>query len=97
MKLADLYVQPSRHEGYAITIEEAKVLKKIIVCTNFAGASEQLINKETGIIVDIFSSEKIAEAISPFISDSNYKDSFECKINSIVYQDNWDAIQEVFT
>lgn len=96
MKLADLYVQPSRHEGYGITIAEAKVLKKIIVCTNFAGASEQLINKETGIIVDIFSAEKIAEAISPFISDSNYKDRFQCKINSIVYQDNWDAIQEVF-
>ena len=96
MKLADLYVQPSRHEGYGITIAEAKVLKKIIVCTNFAGASEQLINKETGIIVDIFSAEKIAEAISPFISDSNYKDRFQCKINSIVYQDNWDAIREVF-
>lgn len=97
IKMSDIYVQPSRHEGYAITIEEAKVLKKVIVCTNFAGASEQLINKETGIIVDAFSAEKIAEAISPFILNSNYKNNFQCKINNTVYKDNWDAIREVFT
>lgn len=96
MNLADIYVQTSRHEGYAITIEEAKVLKKLIVCTNFAGASEQLVNNETGIIVDTFSAEKIAEAIRPFIIDSDYKNNFQCKINDIMYADNWDAIQEVF-
>ncbi|QUO31248.1 glycosyltransferase [Faecalicatena sp. Marseille-Q4148] len=97
IKMSDIYVQPSRHEGYAITIEEAKVLKKVIVCTNFSGASEQLINKETGIIVDAFSAERIAEAISPFILNSNYKNNFQCKINNTAYKDNWDAIQEVFT
>ena len=97
MNLADIYVQPSRHEGYGITIAEARVLKKIVVCTNFAGASEQLINKETGIVVDTFSAEKIAEAISPFILNSNYKNNFQCKINNTAYKDNWDAIQEVFS
>ena len=46
MKQCDLYVQPSRHEGYCITLSEAKCFNKPIVSTNFTGAREQLINKE---------------------------------------------------
>lgn len=97
MKMADLYVQPSRHEGYAITIEEAKALRKIIVCTNFAGASEQLNNNLTGIIVEKFSAENIAKAILPFIVDCEYKNDFQHKIDVAIYEDGWKAIQEVFS
>ncbi len=39
---SDLYVQTSRHEGYCLTIAEAKVFHLPIVSTNFAGAQEQL-------------------------------------------------------
>lgn len=52
MKECDIYVQPSRHEGYCITLSEAKCLYKPIVCTNFTGANEQIINNKTGIIVN---------------------------------------------
>ena len=93
---SDLYVQTSRHEGYAITVEEAKALKKIIVCTNFAGASEQIEDKLTGIIVNTFSAEKISEAIFPFIEDENYRKNFQENILSSTYDDGWKSIQEVF-
>lgn len=96
MKLADLYVQPSRHEGYAITIEEAKVLRKMIVCTNFAGASEQVKNNQTGIIVDTLSEEDIAKAIVTFIVKCEYKKEFQRNIDAAVYENGWNAIQEVF-
>nr|WP_204413377.1 glycosyltransferase [Bacillus tianshenii] len=49
----DIYVQPSRHEGYCLTLAEAKVLKKPIVTTNFVGAYEQIVNDFNGIITNM--------------------------------------------
>lgn len=49
----DLYVQPSRFEGYCITAHEARVLAKPVVITDVAGASDQFINGVTGWIVPI--------------------------------------------
>lgn len=58
----DIYVQTSRHEGYATTITEASMFKKPIVTTNVSGVSEQLINGVTGIVTD-FTPNDIAEGI----------------------------------
>ena len=35
MRSCDIYVQPSRKEGFGLTTIEAKILKRPIVCTNF--------------------------------------------------------------
>lgn len=35
IKAADIYVQSSRFEGFGLTITEAKILGRAIVCTNF--------------------------------------------------------------
>ena len=50
MLQADLYVQSSRHEGYCITLAEAKILNCSIVSVDFTGASEQLTNYSKGIL-----------------------------------------------
>lgn len=42
MAAADLYVQPSLHEGYCITLAEAMTLGMPIVTTDFAGAADRL-------------------------------------------------------
>lgn len=39
---ADIYVQPSRFEGFGITIAEAKALNKLIVCSDIPEFHEQL-------------------------------------------------------
>ncbi|HHW37925.1 MAG TPA: glycosyltransferase [Bacillales bacterium] len=52
MAKADVYVQTSRHEGYCLTLAEAKCLAKPIVTTNFIGAYEQIEDGHTGHIVD---------------------------------------------
>jgi glycosyltransferase involved in cell wall biosynthesis len=49
---ADLYVQTSRHEGYCLTLAEAKCLAKLIISTDFTGAKEQLINGFNGWVVN---------------------------------------------
>lgn len=59
----DVYVQPSRHEAYCMTILEAISLRKTIVCANFAGADEQIRNGETGWIVPVGDIEAFTEKI----------------------------------
>lgn len=51
IRAADIYVQPSRHEGYCLTLAEAKILNKPIITTDFAGAREQIEDVENGYIV----------------------------------------------
>lgn len=42
MKACDLYVQPSRYEGKAVTVREAQMLGKPVLITDFATAGSQL-------------------------------------------------------
>ena len=51
MRDCDVYVQPSRHEGFCITLAEALCFNKPIVATNFTGATEQLKNRMNSIVV----------------------------------------------
>lgn len=51
MAECDLYVQSSRHEGFCITLGEAKIFDKPIISTNFTGATEQLFNYREGIVI----------------------------------------------
>lgn len=53
MKSCDIYMQPSRHEGYCITLAEARCFNAPIVTTNFTGSDEQIIDGETGLIINI--------------------------------------------
>ena len=50
MKDCDIYVQPSRHEGFCITLTEALCFGHPIVATDFTGAKEQLRNRSNGIV-----------------------------------------------
>lgn len=51
LRMADVYVQPSRFEGHSVTILEARVLHKPIVAT-YAAASEQLKDGKDGLLCE---------------------------------------------
>lgn len=51
MRDCDVYMQPSRHEGFCITLAEALCFDHPIVATDFTGAREQLIGRKNGIVV----------------------------------------------
>lgn len=51
MRTCDLYVQPSRYEGKAVTVREAQLLCKPVVITNYATSGSQLENGVDGVIV----------------------------------------------
>ena len=51
MRTCDLYVQPSRYEGKAVTVREAQLLGKPVVITNYATSGSQLEDGADGVIV----------------------------------------------
>lgn len=61
-KNCDIYIQTSRHEGYGIAVAEAKIFERPIVCTNVAGACEQLVDGVNGDIADINEDEIFRKA-----------------------------------
>lgn len=70
---ADIYVQPSRHDGYCLALTEAKILNKPIVATNFVGAIEQIVNGETGVLADC-NEEEIYAKIKYLIDHQNIRE-----------------------
>lgn len=70
MKECDIYVQPSKHEGYCITLGEARCFNNPIVTTNFTGANEQIVNENTGLVCEI-SEEGIYKAIKKLLDDND--------------------------
>lgn len=51
IKACDIYVQPSRFEGNAVTVREAQILYKPVIVTNYPTAHSQIKQGIDGIIV----------------------------------------------
>lgn len=66
----DIYVQPSRFEGKAVTVREAQILGKPVVITAFPTAKSQLTDGVDGIIVPL-DVEGCARGLAEFINDTN--------------------------
>ncbi|WP_034549887.1 glycosyltransferase [Carnobacterium funditum] len=69
----DIYVQPSRQEGYCMSMVEAMAFGKPIIATNFLTAKEFILNHGTdGLIADI-SSQSLYENIKKMLDDENLR------------------------
>jgi len=71
-KACDIYVQPSRYEGNAVTVNEALILGKPVVIADYATASSQIENGVNGVIAPL-ENEKFAKALTNFIGDEELK------------------------
>lgn len=67
-KKSDLYVQTSRHEGYGLSIAEARLLNVPVVTTEFDAVYAQMIPNKNGLVVPL-SPEKIADAIERILTN----------------------------
>lgn len=67
MSECDIYVQPSEHEGFCITLAEAKIFGKPIVATGFTGAEEQLRDYDFPWHISEYNPVSIAEKIQLFL------------------------------
>lgn len=53
IKDCDIYVQPSREEGYGLSVAEAKLFQRPVIVTNFLTATEHIDNGKNGYIVSM--------------------------------------------
>jgi glycosyltransferase involved in cell wall biosynthesis len=82
MKQADIYVQPSKFEGKSIALDEAKILNKPIVVTNFSTAKDQINNGIDGLIVEM-NSDSVAEGVERVILDRKLRESLQKNLSRL--------------
>lgn len=68
IKACDLYVQPSRYEGKAVTVREAQMLCKPVMITRYATSASQLEDGVDGVIVPM-ENEECAEGVVRLLKD----------------------------
>ncbi|WP_230500662.1 glycosyltransferase [Sutcliffiella rhizosphaerae] len=91
MKSCDIYVQTSLKEGFGLTVSEAKILKRPIICTNFPTAKEIINHEIDGLIVehDIHS---IFKGVKRCIDD----DAFRARIvNNLEISKKYNTLNEI--
>ncbi|MBP3962399.1 glycosyltransferase [Paenibacillus lignilyticus] len=64
----NIFVQPSRYEGKSVALDEAKILAKPIIVSNYDTVKDQIIEDAEGIIVPL-EPEQIAEAIIDLVNN----------------------------
>ncbi|ASS96093.1 glycosyltransferase [Peribacillus simplex] len=94
MRQANIYAQTSRHEGKPIAVDEAMILTKPILLTNFSTASDQIDNGINGIITEK-SPEAIAEGLEKYINDRSLGEAFSQILKQKVH-DNIDELEKVY-
>ena len=72
IKNCDLYVQPSRYEGKAVTVGEAQILGRPVIITNYTTAKSQVRENIDGYICEL-SIEGIANGIEKLYKDKNLR------------------------
>ena len=85
-------MQTSLHEGWCLTLQEARILNKPIVTTDFPTAYEQIVPGETGLIVEK-RPEAIADAIIELINNDNLRAKL---INNLIHENSTAEYKNVF-
>ena len=83
IRQANLYVQPSRFEGYPMTILESLVIGQPVISTDNNGAREILRDGETGILCECDASEITKELLVML----QHFDSFEALKKNVIQLD----------
>lgn len=84
IKACDIYVQPSRYEGKAVTVREAQVLCKPIIITDYPTAKSQVENNIDGVIVPN-EIEGAAIGIKKLIEDCELQEKLVSHLQSCNY------------
>ena len=79
IRTADIVVHCSKFEGRSVAIDEAMMLAKPIILTNYPTAKDQIDSEINGLVCDM-SSEGICSAIERLINQPDLARAFETKL-----------------
>ena len=94
MKKCDIYIQPSRYEGKAVTVLEAQMLGKPVLITNYPTAKSQLNHNVDGYITDL-SVNGIVKGIEKLINDINLRRKLEKNAKEFDYS-NVEELEKLY-
>lgn len=97
VKACSIYVQPSHFEGKSIAIEEAKILNKPIVVTNYNSVSDQINHMQNGYVVEI-NPESIANGITTMLLNVNLQKQLQANLAQEMTENktNSDILTQLF-
>lgn len=88
MASADLYLQPSRKEGFGLSIAEARILGKPVLATDTLGARVQL---PPGCLCEI-SARAIADRVAAFLEDPFPATAWDWEAENAAALQKWEAL-----
>lgn len=94
IKACDIYLQPSRYEGKAVTVHEALILNKPIIITDYPTAHSQLTDGFDGVIVPM-DIECSANEIARVIEDKELQQRLISNMQSTNYS-NESEIEKLY-
>ncbi len=89
MKICDIYVQPSRYEGKAVTVGEAQILGKPVIITKYATAKSQVRENIDGYICEL-SVNGIADGIEKLYKNKDLRERLVDGCVSSDYSNNYE-------
>ena len=94
IKKADLYAQPSRYEGKAVTVSEAQILGKAVMLTNYTTAHSQVKDGIDGYVTKL-SIDGIADGIERLYKDKEFRETLEANCNKCDYS-NFNELEKLY-
>ena len=82
VKMADVFMQTSRFEGKSIAIDEAKIVGKPILVTNFSTVNDQITHRETGYITEM-NPDSIAEGVIELLQKENLRNQLSENLSKL--------------
>lgn len=95
LNAADIIVHPSRFEGRSIALDEAKILCKPIVATNFSTVNDQFTDRVNASICEM-AGESVANSILELIENKNLREKYINYLKSNI-SDNSSEIQKLYS
>ena len=94
IKAADIYVHPARFEGKSIALDEAKILCKPIVVTNFSTVNDQFEDRVNASICEM-NGGALADAIIELAANKELRQSYVAYLNAHIV-DNSSEVEKLY-
>ena len=94
IKAADIYVHPSRFEGKSIALDEAKILCKPIVVTNFSTVNDQFEDRVNASICEM-NGGALADAIIELATHKELRQSYMAYLSAHIV-DNSSEVEKLY-
>lgn len=94
IKNCTVFVQTSRFEGKSVVLDEAKILDKPIVVTNYPTVGDQIKNGIEGIVSEL-TPESIADSTEQMLKDDNLRIRIERYLNENEYGNSDEIVKYI--